>query len=523
MTDNQRVINRIINSGKAIINTDDFRHEDETEEFINSIRIAATESKTLIPVVCEDMFEYEDPATKERQTLHSFLVEQVFEQSKHPFGLTLTELSDIVNEGYYGMRLLENKSFHNLIGDKPLYKLLYSSVMQNQQVASNIHLKKEVKAFLEACNFPLIVTTSCFGIIEKDLGYTYQSKYASLSTKNEEILPSKCVYHIFGEASFSHPNWGYSDMQILEYLRSALGDRPWSNLTSSIKGKSLLILGNDSPDWLFRFILTPIFGSSVYDKHDGYYVSSGIREEDRHLVYFLSDITFTNNTKTEVVLNEITKAVNKANHHEDGMEKRIKIADNRNHIFIAHASEDNNLVIKLSDYLEMHGLRVYTDFKIEDGNYWAEIVEELKKSAYFLPFVTYNYLIKAKKYEENNERIAIFEELGIDDPAELILNSKQEKQLDQIYKLSKRTNGVATELILAEQILKLFPKKVYSIPTISSGQTGLTAELIEQWADAGWMPRSLFSSKQMRKFYDGKPDPFEGKFDYERYKYEINE
>lgn len=519
MINNRTIIERIINSGKVSFSESIVHPEDETEDFINSIRIAASESKTLIPVVCEDMFEYEDPITNERQTLHSFLVEQVIKQCKYPIEISKIELNDIVNEGYYGMRLLENKTLHRLIGDKPFYKLLYTSVMKNQQVATNIHLKKEVKAFLEECNFPLIVTTNCFSIIEKDLGYTYQSKYVSLNEKNEDILPPKCVYHIFGEASFSHPNWGFSDMQVLEYLRSAMGDRPWSNLTSSIIGKSLFILGNDSPDWLFRFILTPIFGSSVYDKHDGYYVSSGYREEDHHLVFFLSDITFTNNSKIGEVLRRITEAIR----NEGKTENRVKIEDSRNHVFIAHASEDNKLVKKLQQHLETHGLKVYADFKIEDGNYWAEIVEEMKNSVYFLPFITYNYLNKAQKYKDSEEKRKVFDDLGIEKPSDLILNASIEKQIEQIYNLSKRTNGVATELILAEQLLKLKPQKVFSLPILLSGQPGLTPQFIEMWADAGLLPKNLFSSLQMRYFYDGKPDPFDGKFDCERYKYEIND
>ena len=123
MTDNKTIIERIIKAGKVKIITQDSHLDDETEDFIKSIK-TAVESKTLVPVVCEDMFEYEDPITHERQTLHSYLVEQVFKHCKNALDLSETELHDIVNEGYYGMRLLENKSLRNLIGDRPIYKCL---------------------------------------------------------------------------------------------------------------------------------------------------------------------------------------------------------------------------------------------------------------------------------------------------------------------------------------------------------------------------------------------------------------
>lgn len=65
--------------------------------------------KKMVPVVCEDMFEYANPDTGERQSLQSFIVEQIV--TKHPINVlyTETEIQEMLNQGYSGMSLLYRK------------------------------------------------------------------------------------------------------------------------------------------------------------------------------------------------------------------------------------------------------------------------------------------------------------------------------------------------------------------------------------------------------------------------------
>ena len=442
--------------------------------------------------------------------------------------MTDEELNDIVTDGYFGMRMLEKRLENKLWAGDMVYKIIYSTVIKNEKVNKDIHVKENVKSFLQACDFPLIITTSCFSILEKELGPIYKGYFTKNNTntkavieekdkslyENKERLSSKCIYHIFGEASNANPNWGYSDFQILSHLRSAMGNTPWSNLTSAIENKNLVILGNNTPDWLFRFILTPVFGSDVYN-HDGYYINSNNKQEDRHLIFFLSDIRFSNSEQMDDILKRITSKIQEYRKLSSRTDEHVHGKDYD--IFISHASEDNKMVQKLQNVLSVeHGLKVFVDYsEIRDGNYWRKIISGIKNSAYFLPFITKAYLYKADIGKECVR--SSLEKLGIDSSIGIPMDESKQEDLDQVYRFSKETTGVATELLIAEKWLEMHPQDPYSIPVIQSGTAWLTPNHVERCLESS----RLFCSQQIRMYYDGKQDPFDGTFDYDSYKYRI--
>lgn len=519
--ESQTVINRLKKQTDKIrlVEEPAIDSQEEIEAFVSNIETAIT-SQTLVPVICEDMYEYEDPITQERQSLHSHLIEQVIKKCMKPIELTEEELHDIVTDGYFGMRMLEKKVDGNLLAGDKLYKVIYSTIINNGRVNSNIHLKREVKGFLSACDFPLIITTNCFPILEKELSPIYKDKgyftKNNTNTKslyeNKEPLGSKCIYHIFGEASNANQNWGYSEIQIIEHLRTAMGSTPWSNLSAAIENKNLIVLGNNSPDWLFRFILTPVFGSNVY-YHDGYYINSSNKEEDRHLIFFLRDITFSNSEQMDTILEKLTSKI------QDHRKLSLRSDENRHRkeydIFIAHASDDNKTIEKLQHCLENeHGLKVFVDYsEIRDGNYWRRIISALKNSAYFMPFITKAYINKADV--DKMIVLSSFESLGINKNEGIPMDEGSQEDLDKVYFFSKYTTGVTTELLLAQKLLDLHPQDPYSLPIIQNGLSWLTPNHIEERLKA----YRLFRSQQYRYYYDGKQDPFDGLFDYEKYKY----
>ena len=270
--------------------------ECNTDEIARDIKVLLR-NESLIPVICDDMYEYENPQTHERQSLHSYMVEKVidkFIRKGKNIEMSERELNSIVNEGYYGLSLLQARLSCDI------YKELYNSVIDDENIYDGITLKNEVREFLEESKCPLIITTCCFPIIEKELTLCYKSYWCELETKNDKQLPDSCVYHLFGKAKLSNSNWGYNDKQLLRFLRSAYSsDYALSNLTAangrSNSRKTLLILGNDSPDWLFRFILTPIYGGDVYDDGIGYYISDEGRVEDESLNLFFGTLNLKKN------------------------------------------------------------------------------------------------------------------------------------------------------------------------------------------------------------------------------------
>lgn len=476
-----------------------------TDKIVRDIK-KLIRNESLIPVICEDMYEYENPQTRERQSLHSYLVERVidmFVREGKDIELSEQELNSIVNEGYYGLSLLQAKLGCDI------YNELYNSVIGEEYINDGIILKKEVKEFLEEGKFPLIITTCCFPILEKELTLCYDSYWCELETQNDKKLPDLCVYHLFGEAKLSDSNWGYNDKQLLRFLRSAYSSNyALNNLTAAIgrlkSRKTLLILGNDSPDWLFRFILTPIYGGDVYDDGIGFYISNDGRIEDDSLNLFLRDIKFEKESQLIEVLKSVTEKIKNTN---------VKVPSNQDSeydFFVAHASDDKETARMLVNELRKHGLKVWVDFEnIKDGQYWQRIIDALKKSSYFLPLVTEVYVQKNKKADKVQSTL---NQIGIKEVSLM---------MDECVRLENHLEGVQIELLLAEKWLKGIKKDPYSIPVILKGAevygSPITTSYLRNMSEnSKWLPQNLFWGIQMYEFDEENPQSL--MLDWDSYK-----
>lgn len=461
----------------------------------------------LVPIVCEDMYEYEDPITKARQSLHSYIVEKVIEKA-YANGITIQvtskELNDIVNEGYYGMSLLKTK-----IGED-VYEDIYDAVMdENNMLHAGISIKTYVVDFLKTADFPLIITTSCFPVLEKELGY--ESYWNEIEVRNDVNLPDKCIYHVFGQAKIGNSTWGYNDKQILAFLKDALSSNySLDNLRVKIQvsttcRKTLMILGNDAPNWLFRFILTPIYGHDVYDDGIGYYFNDEDRNDDYRLVHFLHEIKFKKETQLRNVLENVTEKIKKSKHTLPTI-NNIEMYD----CFIAHASDDNDGAKKIVARMRDNGLKVWVDYEnIKDGYYWQRIIDAIKKSKVFIPYITENYI---KKNEKHQNVVYAFKKMGIDGVS---------FDMATCVNMEKYLSGVQIELLLADKWFENCQRDPYSIPIIQKGSTLLcepiTPERIKNIsADSRLLPQNLFWGLQMYEFDEDNPSTFV--MDWDRYK-----
>ncbi len=475
------------------------------QEMVKNIKRLHVKER-LIPVICEDMYEYKNPDTQERQSLHSFIVERVLRKLKKKgikIAVTERDVIDIINNVHYGMSLLKAKA------GVDIYEEIFDAVVnEDYRLQQGVCLKKEVRDFLKVCKFPLIITTNSFPIIENEMDDGYESYWSELETQNTIPLPSKCVYHLFGEAKPDNSNWGYNEKQLLRFLCSAYStDYALKNLTCKIGNKSsrktLIILGNNSPDWLFRFILTPIYGGDVYDDGKGFYMSEK-KCEDNTLSQFLHDIKFEKDSQLVTVLNEVTSKISES--HSQNSCSHNKKYD----FFIAHANKDQVYAEKLVMRLRDNGLNVWVDYEnIKDGQYWQRIIDALQDSAYFMPFVTESYIQKNRKKNE------VLEILREEDCANLSMT------MSECMRLEKRLEGVQIELLMAKKWYDMNEKEVYSIPVILKGSCVLydpiTPARIRNWSEESrLLPQKLFWGIQMYEFDKDNPESFE--LEWDRYK-----
>lgn len=459
----------------------------------NTMRFASDISrlikrKSVVPVICEDMFEYENPSTKEHQPFHTYILEKLLEKYDGQLQLTEKEFDNVLSDCYYAISLLKAK-----IGKDLYYDIFTSVVDEEDNLYEGVCLKKDIAVFLKVCQFPLIITTNCFSIIEKELGPEYKSYWSKLGKTNDQPLPEKCIYHILGEAEAESSNWGYCDKQVLRFLSSYYSDYPLKNLTSLIENnyshKALLFLGNNAPDWLFRFILNPIYGGDVYDDSKGFYFSDRIEES---LSQFLHDIKFE---KEEQMLDTIRMVTEKQK--KEYIRSDISLHE-RYDFFVAHASEDTAKARKLVEYLKSRGKKVWFDDNEtrKGGEYWKRIIDGLTNSTYFMPLITENYIAKLCDTKSRDEA---FSKCNID---EICFDSEKLALLDD------ELSGVVVELALAEKNFinnKINEQNIYSLPVITSETyyyaipvTQGYLELLSK--DSNYLPQKLFYGIQMYYF-----------------------
>ena len=463
--------------------------------------------KKLVPVICEDMFEFTNPDTGEKQSLQSFIVEQIV--TKHPLNVLYTEseIQEMLYQGYSGMSLLYRKY------GRKFYDYVNKSVLdENNKVRRGITLKKEVIEFLKKGRFTLIITTSCFKIVEEILGgysiYVYEPNFT-----NDENIVGNSVYHIMGESRPNRPECGIEERQVLKFLSSLYStDYAPKNLTSYLNNnqdrRTLLFLGNNTPNWLFRFMLSPMYPADLYEEGHGFYLN-GNKTKDEHLERFLEDIRFEKEDELVSVLEKVTSKL-------PSLKSECISHNKRWDFFLSHASEDKDYALQLKVILEAHGLKVwYDDSSIKDGSYWQRIIDGIENSAIFLPLISASYI---KKVTPKKRRALTLQKYGMDTlphNAEkcLLVNKDEEIPL----------SGVQIELLLAES--QYGNQDVPSIPVIMSNEIietfdmdiEITAEYIENTAkDSRSLPERLFRGIQMYSF--DKNIPLSFVLEWDRYK-----
>ena len=438
----------------------------------------------IIPVIGNNCFYYE--SGNEQMSLQEFVVNTLSKGKIYDKEL----LTQMESRGYYGLTLLKKHCFHN----ESKFKLEYKRAIENNK--GKIHLNATIKNFLQVYKFPVIVTTSCFKLIESELlGYKSVSYPSEDGNRNKLSGEQKTVYHIFGlEANGA--KWVTGEEELLNFVHELHGEGA-TDLKKYIKAdnkmKALFVIGSNLPDWLFRFFLYPM--ADISKNGLGYFLSSTNDIEDSFM-NFLDDISYDYdvNANLENVLKCATDLC-PASTSTQSNSNRVPHGKEYD-IFISYASENRDLASSIRDVLhDTYGLNVWLDQKqIVDGDYEKRIVNGIENSAYFMPIVTKEYILKHRP----------------------IFNSY--KSIEDIVNDSK-LEFVQMETLIAEKFRKELQRIAYSLPIVIPspiGESGtLDFDMIEKkYAESFVLPGCLFRRQQMF-YYD---DMFDEKNDWSKYK-----
>lgn len=441
----------------------------------------------IIPVIGDNCFVYK--SENNEMPLQEFIVNTLANQQQ------LISNEDLLTRmemgGYFGLTLLKKRYYLN---SESKFKRDYKRAIENNK--ENIHLNETIKNFLRAYNFPVIITTSSFKFIEKELPLYKSVSYPSVDGNREKLNENeRTVYHIFGLAA-NGAKWVTGEDDLLNFVHDLHGDGA-TDLKKYIKAdnkiKALFVIGCNLPDWLFRFFLYPM--ADMKNSEGGYFLSPGDNIEDSFM-NFLDDISYEYdvNANLENVLQCatalcVTDNVDSENRDRNPHGKEFDI-------FISYASENRECACGIRDALHNHyGLNVWLDERlIKDGDYEHRIIRGIKNSAYFMPIVTKEYIRKHHIVDEPYQTI--------DD----IVNDK-------------RLEFVQMETLIAEKYRKEHQRIAYSLPIVIPSPMGdfgtLDFEMIEKkYAEAGVLPGNLFRRQQM--FY--YENMFNGQIDWSQYK-----
>ena len=446
-----------------------------SQEEIRKIIISDMVKKrgTIVPIIGDDTIVYREKNSGEEIPFQEFIMREF--QKKYPH----VEVSDadvvsMRERGYYGLSLMSQYYERRFLDD------FMDFVNDNR---SCIKLKNEVLDFLVTFNFPIIITTVCFDIIEQQLRgkiEDYKSIWYRLNKENS-TLPARCVYHIFGQAK-DGSKWVSDEDLLLSFLLSHNhNDYGAKGLTDYLKEneKKLLALGCNLPNWLFRFLWQPTQTGRTGNMKttQGYWINKEKPEDS--FENFLKKKNFSADEQVNEILEDATKSLQEELLRE--AEERSAEIDSEEHfdVFISYASEDRQIAIAIFEALKNLNVKAWFDDRgkgeITPGSpYWEKIRNGIQHSAHYMPIITGKWMEKMTSTSSLKE-----ETLMVKDWLAECRKSDRPVQL----------------------------KSNFSIPVIVDGseynEVEITNGYIEQFGSMNVLPKSLFFHIDMISF-DGK-------------------
>ena len=447
------------------------RSQEEIRQII--INDLVKKRNTIVPIIGDDVFVYKEDNSGREIPFQEFILRKF--QKRYPYiEVPVSELNSMMQRGYYGLSLMSQYYERRFLDD------FMDFVNDNR---SCIKLKDEVLDFLVTFNFPIIITTACFDIIEQQLKgkiEDYKSIWYRLNKENS-TLPARCVYHIFGQAK-DGSKWVSDEDLLLSFLLSHNhNDYGAKGLTDYLKEneKKLLALGCNLPNWLFRFLWQPTQTGRTGSMKttQGYWINKEKPEDS--FENFLKKKNFSADEQVKEILEDATKSL---------QEELLREAEERNaeidaeeyfDVFISYASEDRQVATVIFEALRNMNVKVWFDDRgkgeITPGSpYWEKIRNGIQHSAHYMPIITGKWMEKMTSTS----------------------SLKEETLMVKDWLAECRKGDSAVQL-----------KSNYSIPVIVDGseynEVEITNGYIEQFGSMNVLPKSLFFHIDMISF-DGK-------------------
>lgn len=450
---------------------------EELEEIVNDL---LKKQDRIIPIIGENCFigQIESDEGNRYVSLQEYIVERLIGDYVSPI------LKKKAYDGYYGMSLLYD--LYNSIErtTQSVFRKKIKTTIKEGLQNKKIQLRKDVKEFLYAGKFDVIVTTNAFNILEYELSemnetYHLQAFVPIAPTKEskaEEKLKLPSIYQIFGSCEGAFVLSENDLLRFLHFLNIPGYENGYgaNSLVKYMKDKSLDGQGNcilmpigcdNLPNWLFRFLWYPLSPDLLLGPNPDYYGGIWYKySSDNDFKRFLSDYNFQTLTEplddvesgTDSFLLELSARLKEQTAElkkllKDDME--VQWQEDQWDIFISYAREDRELANKI------YGILTNDDFKkkvwmdnrrIRLGDmYWKAIQYGIEHSKRCMFVITDNYLNKARRRKIHDEN-GIEHESGVFEEIKRLEQHflSQKKDIDSI-------NGYSIPIILKGTKVKI--------------------------------------------------------------------
>lgn len=373
--------------------------EDYIESIVNNIR-----EQNIVPIIGPNVLRVKKGTVE--MPIQEYVVSVML--NKHLPEEANEQNIQTCSKGVKGMSRL-NRLFvkHNKKLNGYLYKLY-----KDEDFVSSIIVDRDVLQFLQLGNFPLILTTTNYCILENLLTF-HGRKYDSVSYRKEKVkdnpeqdillkndkhdIETPAIFHLFGTISVTPGTSVVTEDEFLMFLHCLqdTNTRP-ENLKEYLKlenNKYLLTLGCDIPDWTFRFLLYSLKadknGIRDYNAADNYFVGGVV---DAHLsddiTEFLLDIGYYSGNQVSAFLRDINK-------HLSPIEKPK--------VFLSLCSEEYDIIGESLYKILSESFDVwFYKYNGDQHRYWNDpeygIEVGLKASEFILPIITPSAINRIYEY-----------------------------------------------------------------------------------------------------------------------------
>lgn len=434
---------------------------DDLTEFDDLIKEIIDKKNRIIPIIGDDCFVGYKRDNNQIVPLQRWIAEELLGKES-----TEETKNKIYSEGYYGLDLLfkeyhyvKNKSFVQ-------FKAAVIKCISNGITSERLILRKDIKEFLLAGRFNVIVTTCPYHILENEMLLS-KKKYnvssfspksskvvsektssSDVKSKSEMVLELPSIYMLFGDCEGDFVHDEDSLLRFLHYLNQTDTEKGFGasplvkyikNNFASNKGIDLLMpIGcSNLPNWLFRFLWYPFSQDLLFGKDNNN--EGGIWPNycpDRDFYKFLIDYNFQTlsdpvgsdtdeNIPPDPILIRLTTEFKKTTSElEEYATKELNVKwrdEDTWDLFLSYASDDKDLALEVYDILtNICNQSVWMDSRggIKPGEkYWNAIQYGIEHSRKIVYLITSNYLNKANdrnhQYDWGKEPTGVYKEIKL--------------------------------------------------------------------------------------------------------------